>query len=478
MVTKAPSSRGAWGADISATLALAWPIVLTNVAQVGLATTDVVMMGWLGPEALAAGALAVNLNFAFLIFAIGVVTATAPLIAIELGRKRYSVRDVRRTMRQGFWSAIAVTLPIWVVLWQAESIFLLLGQQPRIAANAASYLHTFQWSFLPFLFYVILRNFVSALERPMAALWVGGSALVINAVLVWILMFGHFGLPALGLPGAGIGTTLTNIYMAGGLALLITLDRRFRRYHLFGRFWRADWSRFRAIWRVGVPIGVTLAFESTIFSAATFLMGLIGAAALAAHAIAIQIPSLTFMVPLGLATAATVRVGRAYGAKDIAGIARAGWSAFGVALVYACGTATAMLLFGRELVGFFLDWSDPVDAVVAGLAASYLVWAGIFQLVDSAQVVGAGILRGLGDTRVPMWLAGLGYWGIGLPIGVALAFWVKLDGIGIWIGLSSGLAAVAMLMTARWIMRDRLGLTRRAPPEQPPARLATEPVAD
>ncbi len=471
MVAKAPSSRGAWGAEISAMLALAWPIVLTNVAQTGLATTDVVMMGWLGPDALAAGALAVNLNFAFLIFAIGLVTATAPLIAIELGRNRHSVRDVRRTMRQGFWVAIAVTLPIWAVLWHGEAIFLVLGQQPAIAAKAASYLHTFQWSFLPFLFYVILRNFVSALERPLAALWIGGSALILNAALVWSLMFGHFGLPALGLPGAGIGTTITNIYMAGGLALLIRLDRRFRRYHLFGRFWRPDWSRFRAIWRIGLPIAVTLAFEVTIFNAATFLQGLIGAAALAAHAIAIQVPSLTFTVPLGLATAATVRVGRAYGARDIAGIARAGWSAYGVALVYACGTATLILLFIHQLVGLFLDWSNPADAVVAGLAASYLVWAGIFQIVDGAQVVGAGMLRGLGDTRAPMWLAGLGYWGIGLPVGVVLAFWVKLDGIGIWIGLSTGLAVVAVLMTVRWIVRERLGLTRRAPPVERSARL-------
>jgi MATE family multidrug resistance protein len=473
MVAKAPTSRAAWGAEISATLALAWPIVLTNVAQVGLATTDVVMMGWLGPDALAAGALAVNLNFAFLIFAIGLVTATAPLMAIELGRKRHSVRDVRRTIRQGFWAAIAITVPIWAVLWQCEAIFLLLGQQPAIAAKAATYLHTFQWSFLPFLFYLILRNFVSALERPLAALWVGGSALVLNAVLVWTLMFGHLGLPALGLPGAGIGTTVTNIYMAGALALLITLDRRFRRYHLFGRLWRQDWPRFRAIWRIGVPIGVTLAFEATIFNAATFLMGIIGAAALAAHAIAIQIPSLTFMVPLGLSTAATVRVGRAFGAKDIPGISRAGWSAFGIALVYACGTATLILAFRDQLVGLFLDWSDPADAVVAGIATSYLLWAGIFQIVDSAQVTGAGMLRGLGDTRVPMWLAGLGYWGLGLPVGVVLAFWVNLAGIGIWIGLSLGLASVAMLMTVRWARRERLGLTRRAPPDQGSARPAT-----
>ena len=221
-----------------------------------------------------------------------------------------------------------------------------------------------------------------------------------------------------------------------------------------------------------MPIGVTLAFESSTFNAATFLMGLISASALAAHAIAIQIPSLTFMVPLGLATAATVRVGRAYGARDVEGIARAGWSAYGTALVYACGTATLILAFRHQLVGLFLDWSSPTDAVVAGLAASYLVWAGIFQIVDGAQVTGAGMLRGLGDTRVPMWLAGLGYWGVGLPVALLLGFWMHLAGIGIWIGLSSGLAAAATLMTTRWIMRERLGLTRRLPPIESVARPA------
>ncbi len=463
MVAKRPSPRAAWGADARATLVLAWPIILTNVAQVGLQTTDVIMMGWRGPEALAAGALAVNLNFAFLIFAIGLVTATAPLIAIELGRKRHSVRDVRRSVRQGFWAAIAITMPVWAVLWHAESIFHLLGQDPAIAAAAAAYLHTFQWSFLPFLLYVILRNFVSALQRPLAALWIGGSAVALNALLVWTLMFGHFGFPELGLPGAGIATTLTNTYMAAGLAVLISLDRRFRRYHLFGRLWRPDWSRFRTIWRIGLPIAVTLAFEVTIFNASAFLMGLISARALAAHAIAMQFTSLAFMVPLGLGTAATVRVGRAFGAGDVAGIARAGWSAYAMALVYACGTATLMLFYGRTLVGIFLDLGNPDNAAVIDLAVSFLVWAGLFQLVDGAQATGSGMLRGLGDTRVPMVLAGIGYWGIGLPLGVVLAFGVGLAGVGIWMGLSAGLAAVAAMMTVRWIWRERLGLTRRLP---------------
>ena len=461
-----PTSRAAWGAEIRATLRLAWPLVLTNVAQIALATTDVVMMGWLGPDALAAGALGTNLNFAFLIFAIGLVAATSPLIAIELGRKRHSVRDVRRTVRQGLWAAIAITIPVWVILWQAEAIFLALGQQPRLAHEGARYLHTYQWSFLPFLFYVVLRNFVSALERPRAALWIGLAGVAVNALLVWTLMFGHFGFPALGLPGAGIGTTLANIFMAGGLAVVISRDRRFRRYHLFGRLWRPDWVRFRQVWRIGLPIAVTLAFEVTIFNGAAFLMGLISAEALAAHAIAIQIASLAFMVPLGLGMAATVRVGLAFGAGNTAGITRAGWSAYGVGLIYACCTAAIMLLAGRQLVGVFLDLDAAANQAVIRLAVAFLIFAGLFQLVDTAQVVAAGMLRGLGDTRVPMIFAGIGYWGVGLPFGVFLAFWAGLEGSGIWIGLATGLAVVAAMMTTRWLGRERLGLTMPGPPDR------------
>src|SRR5258708_23451815 len=230
-VTAAP--RTVWGAEVRASLALAWPLILTNLAQVMLGATDVVMMGWLGPHMLAAGALATNLNFAFLIFGIGVVRASSPLIASELGRKLHSVRDVRRTVRQGLWTAVSIALPIWAVLWQAEAILIGIGQEPALAREAAHYLHTLQWSVLPFLGYIVLRNFVSAMERPLAALLVGGVGVLLNALLVWSLMFGRFGLPALGLTGAGIGTTLTCCFLFGGLAFMVSIDRRFRRFHLF-----------------------------------------------------------------------------------------------------------------------------------------------------------------------------------------------------------------------------------------------------
>jgi MATE family multidrug resistance protein len=454
-----PAPHGAWSSELRATLALAWPLVLTNLSQVALTTTDVIMMGWIGPDALAAGALGANLNFAFLIFGIGLVTATSPLIAIELGRRRHAVRQVRRSVRQGFWAAVAFVIPVWAILWHAEAILIQFGQVPELAHNAAGYLHTFMWSMLPFLIYNVLRNFVAALERPLAALWIAGAAIILNAFLVWTLMFGHFGIPRLGLPGAGIATTLTNIFMAAGLGGLITFDRRFRRYHLFGRLWRSDWPRFREVFRIGLPIALAVGFEVTIFNAALFLMGTIGPDALAAHSIAIQIASVAFMVPLGIGMAATVRVGLAYGAGDLSGVARAGWTAYGTALAYACCTAFVMLVFGRHLVGVFLDDRTATNLPVINLAVSFVVFAGIFQFADAAQAVASGMLRGLGDTRVPMIYAAIGYWGVGLVLAIILGFHTNLAGRGIWIGLSVGLGVVAVAMTTRWMRRGDLGLT-------------------
>lgn len=449
-----------WRDEIRATLSLAWPIILTNLLQIGLTTTDVVMMGRLGPEALAAGVLGANLFFAFVIFGIGLVSAVAPMVARELGSRRYSVRDVRRTVRQGLWSAIAISIPVWTILWFAEPILIALGQEASVAAEAARYVSTLQWSFLPFIGYIVMRNFIAAVERPLWGLWAGLIGFVANAAAAWCLIFGALGFPRLELLGAGIATTFSSTVMFGVLAAVASFDRRFRRYHLFGRFWRADWRRFRQLWRLGFPIAVTLVFEVSIFNAAVFLMGLISTAALAAHSIAIQIASLTFMVPLGFGQAVTVRVGRAFGAGDRDGITRAGWTAYAIGVGFMGLTALTMLLAPHLLIAGFLDVSRPENRPVIDLATTFLALAALFQLFDGAQAVGSGMLRGLHDTRVPMLFAALGYWGIGLPLGIVLGFPLGLGGSGIWIGLAGGLAAVAILMTLRWMMRERLGLVR------------------
>ena len=236
-------------------------------------------------------------------------------------------------------------------------------------------------------------------------------------------------------------------------------SRHFRRYRLFGRWWRADWQRFAAIWKLGLPIALMILLEIGVFNAAVFVMGLIDRTSLAAHAVAIQIAAFAFMVPMGVAQAATVRVGLGLGAGDKGLITRAGWLAFAMGVGFMCTTALTLLVFPRQLVGIFLDLHDPANTAIVTTAVSFLAVAALFQIVDGAQVVGAGVLRGLHDTRWPLVYAVIGYWVIGVGIGITLAFPMKLRGLGIWLGLASGLAVVAVLVLWRWMRRERLGLT-------------------
>ena len=339
-----------------------------------------------------------------------------------------------------------------------------MGQEAALAAQAGAYVRWLQWAVLPFYGYIVLRSFISALERPGWALVIVFVAVTLNAVLAWCLMFGRLGLPEMGIAGAGLATTLASGFMFVGMALVVLLERRFRRYRLFGRFWRADWPRFAALLRLGLPIGGILAFEVTIFNAAALLMGLIDAASLAAHAIAIQIAAISFMVPLGLNQAVTVRVGLAFGARDPDGISRAGWTAYAIGVSFMALMALVIITVPELLISAFIDTSNAVNAEVIGLAITFLGFAALFQIADGAQAVGAGMLRGLHDTKVPMIYAAIGYWGVGLPLGVVLAFPLGFKGSGIWTGLFVGLAVVAVLLLSRWLRRDRLGLTdeRRA----------------
>src|SRR5690606_3314303 len=315
---------------------------------------------------------------------------------------------------------------------------------------------------LPFLLYAVLRLYVTALERPIWGLVVTLLGVAFNALSCWTLVFGHFGFPALGLTGAAIANLLANSFLFLAMAAVVTLARPFRRYRLFGRFWRSDWPRFRELLRLGAPIGVTLALEITIFNAAVFLMGLIGRAPLAAHAIAIQIAALAFQLPFGIAQAATVRVGLFHGRGDAVGVARAGHAAIilglGAAILLSLGIA-----LGREwLAGLFLGRESEADRLVFDLTVSFLWVAALFQLFDATQTIGAGMLRGIQDTRWPMAFAAFGYWVVGIAVAVWLGFFTPLRGVGIWLGLASGLGVVAAMMLARWALRERLRLGRAA----------------
>jgi len=457
----AKDQNRAWVAELWASLGLAWPLILANLTQQIIQATDVLLMGRLGATQLAAATLALNFTFTFNLLLLGLLIASSPMMARALGQRSNAVRDVRRTFRAGLWLLAMALPPYWLLLWHIGDLMRAFGQSAELASQGQTFLRAYMWSTAPWLLFQLLRNFVSALERPRIVLWLSLGGIGLNALLSWALIFGRLGMPALGLAGGGLGSTLTWLIMCGALIAVTSTDRLFRRFHLFGRFWRFDGERTLAMVKLGWPIGVTMALEMGVFALAAYFMGWIGAPAVAAHAIALQLAALTFMVPLGLGQAATVRVGLALGRGDEAGIARAGWTAWVIGVGFMGAMALVMWAIPRDLVTLFLE-DVPANSHVIALAVSFLRVAAAFQLVDGAQVIGAGMLRGLHDTRWPLLFALVGYWVVGLGVGVWLAFSADWQGVGIWVGLASGLAAVAVLMLARWTLRNRLKLAQRA----------------
>lgn len=451
-----------WKRELRATLALAWPLILANLTMATIQAIDTFFMGRYGARELAAAALGINMGFLLNLIGLGIITAASPMMASALGRGRGKVKDVRRTFRQSVWLVVTITIPIWLLLANAQTPIGWLGQEPELAANAQVFLWGWMWSSFFFLLFNALRNFVAALERPGWVLAISAAGIPINSLLDYALIFGELGAPELGLFGAGLATTITWALMVGAILIVIARDRQFRRYHLFARLWKPDWQRYRHMWVLGLPIGAAMGAEGGVFAAAAYLMGLISAEALAAHAIALQIAALTFMVPWGIAQASTVRVGIMLGRGDKEGVGRAGWTSWLLAVGFMSMTAIIMWTFPDELIGIFLA-DTPENAPVLALGVSFLFIAAIFQIVDGAQVVGAGILRGLHDTRVPMIFTFIGYWAVGIGIAVYLGFETDMGGVGIWTGLAAGLAMVAVLMLSRWMMRERLGLTSDEP---------------
>jgi multidrug resistance protein, MATE family len=441
-----------WRDEVRATIALGLPLALSQVAQIAIQTTDVVMMGWLGPESLAAGGLAANLFVTQLIFGMGILTAVSPIAAQILGApgRRGKVRGVGRTVYQGLWMATLLSVPFMIVCWYVRPLLIALGQDPQLAALAEPYMHGLLWAMPPVLWFIVLRGFVSALSRPRAVFLVTLWGVLFNALAVYALMFGKFGFPALGLPGAGIASACVYASMAVVLFAYAWMDRRFRPYlRLGGPAW-PEWVAIREIARVGTPIGFMWVAEGGVFSVAMLLMGLLGATEIAAHQIALQCAAIAFMVPLGMSQAATVRVGLAAGAGDAAGVRRAGWTAVALGTAFMAFTCLLFLFGGRAVVGLFLDPGESATRPAAILAAKLLVIAGVFQLFDGAQSTAAGALRGLKDTRVPLAIAIFGYWIVAFPLAIALGFAFRGGAVGIWIGLAAGLAVAAALLSLRF----------------------------
>jgi MATE family multidrug resistance protein len=411
------------------------------LAQIALSTTDIVMMGWLGPEKLAGGALGVNFLLPFFLFGLGVVIATSALIAQALGAGREA--EVRRYLRQGLWAGLAIAVPFGFILWWTDGLLGLLGQSAVIAGLANDYMRGALWCLAPALGLVTLRAFVVAHSRPRAVLLVTLAGILVNALGNYMLMFGHFGFPRLELFGAGLSTTLVNIFMFASLLLFVLRDRDYRRYHLLQRFWRADWPRFREIFAFGIPISLSALAGMGMFTVASLIMGVIGTEALAAHAIAFQCASIAFMIPLAISQTATVRLGLAAGARDAPAARLRATVAVGLGASFAVLVAALFLLAPDVLIGLFLRQASGDLEVIAALAGRLLVIAAVLHLADAFYIINSGILRGLKDTRMPLLFALIGFWGLGVPASLTLAFGLDLGASGVWLGLTLGIYTAA-----------------------------------
>jgi MATE family multidrug resistance protein len=447
-----------WGQELRATLGLAVPLAATNLLQMLIHAVDVIFIARLGDQPLAASSLAIAI-FGLTVWAMtGLAGACAPLIAAERGRRLHSVRDIRRTVRMGMWVAVGFGLIGMALCLGGEALLLASGQDPVIAALAGDFLALLAWAMIPMILAGVFRTFVAALGKPGYATAITLLALGTNVIGNWVLVFGNLGLPALGLMGSALSSVITALAMLVAYVVVIRSDRTLRRYRIFGRWWRPEWSRLKQIMMIGTPIALTVLAEAGLFSGAALLMGRFGETELAAHTLALNLAALAFQIPFGTAQAATIRVGYHHGAGDRIAAGRAGWVAIAIGTGFMSTTALAMLLVPTALLRVYTDPDAPANAALIAFALQYLMLAAIFQLADGVQAVAAGALRGLQDTRVPMWIAIFSYWVPGFGMAIWLGFFTPLEGTGVWIGLATGLFFAAAGLLWRWSRRDALGL--------------------
>ena len=447
------ADRNSWTSHIRGTVTLGVPLVGAQLAHMAINTTDVILVGWLGTTELASVVLATQMFFLVFIFGTGFSAAVVPLVAQALGQN--DEVGVRRAVRMGLWIVLGYGVLTAPILWFSGSILLALGQDPDVAALAQGYLRIAQWGIFPALALMAIRSFVTGLEKGGIVLYVTIGMFMVNAVAAYVLIFGHLGAPALGLNGAAVASVVANATGCLIAVLYVETQPRMRAFEIFVRFWRPDWSMLREIIVLGLPISFTILAETSLFSAASLLMGMIGKEELAAHGIALQLASIAFMIPLGLAQVATVRVGLAYGRRDMQAVRRAAVAVLIVSLGFSICGSTLFALFPRALGSLFLD-TERADAVaVLDYAASLIIIAGIFQMADGLQAVGAGLLRGLRDTTIPMLLALIAYWPIGFACAWIFAFPLGYGGPGVWFGFVPGLAAAAAMLCGRFYLLVR-----------------------
>ncbi|KNG94988.1 MATE family efflux transporter [Pseudaestuariivita atlantica] len=433
-----------------AVLVLGLPLVGGHLAQFAVQLVDTIMLGWYAVEALAAQVLAGSLYFVLFIVGSGFAWAVVPMVASAHAQE--DEVQVRRVTRMGLWISVLFGVACLPVFWFSAPVLRALGQEEALARLGQDYLRVMGFAILPHLVIMVMKSYLSALERTQIVLWLSVGGALLNGVLNWILIFGRWGAPELGIAGAGWASLITAI--ATVAAVTVYAARILPEHALFQRIWRPDPEAFWRVVRLGLPIGGTSLAETGLFAASALMVGWLGTVPLAAHGIALQVASATFMIHLGLANAATIRVGNAHGRNDTPHLARGAVTVLVISGIVATLTIALFVLVPRPILSLFLDPAEPDRLAILALGVGLMAMAGLFQLADGGQVVALGLLRGVQDTRMPMVIAAISYWGIGMPASYLLGFTFGFGAMGVWAGLVVGLmaAAILLLMRFRWML--------------------------
>lgn len=439
--------------EMRQTLWLAGPVVAAQLAQISMGFVDTVMVGRLGEEALAGVALGNTVFFFALIVCLGVIQAVGPMVSQAHGAGERE--PIERSVRQGLWLGVVLAVPAVLILWNIAPVLRAAGQPISAVAAAQGYLHAIVGGFLPALWFMALRSFVEGLARPLPVTIITCFGVGLNVGANYVLMFGAWGLPALGLEGTGWASTIVFWFLFAMLALFVVRVEPFMQYRIFSGLRTPDLTYFRELLRIGWPIGVSSGIEAGLFMTTALMVGVLGTTALAAHQIALQCAAFTFMIPVGIGIAGSVRTGQAVGRGRPGDARRAGYAAMLLAGLFMTGAAIVFLAVPETIARLYLDADVPENADVVALAVSLLGIAALFQVFDGVQVAAMGSLRGLKDTRGPMVIALITYWGVGLSTGYTLGIIQEWGAEGLWWGLVVGLAAAALLLSARFHRRVR-----------------------
>ena len=427
-------------------LRLAVPLVTAELAWMTMSIVDSVMAGRLGAAALGAGSLGNMVFYPIVIAGTGMLLGMDTVVAQAHGAN--DLQESRRSLIAGMWLCVVLAPITILILLALLPLLRMAGTNPHVMDLLVPYAKAMLWGVGFLMFFAAFRRYLQALDIVKPVMFVAVTANLINFFGNWLLMYGHWGFPAMGLEGSGWSTTFSRLYLALVLLAIIVRHEARTGNMLFSMSWRPDLARIRRLAALGLPAALQILFEGAVFAVVTVLAATLDEVSLAAHSIAVQVIATTFMVPLGISSAAAVRVGHAVGRKDARGIAVAGWTALLLGALFMGSAGIAMTVAPRLIVRLFI-----ADAGVIATGAVLVRIAAIFELFDGFQIVSTGALRGLGDTRSPMLAHLFGYWAIGLPITYVLCYPLHWGVSGIWVGLTVALLIIGTALVLAWKRR-------------------------